>query len=84
MFSRTTEKAGQTTCFFLFHMKNRAEIIRFRHGFVCFQGSFVEAPVKPKLARILFDTNFDTNAGSRLVLFVARFLALYISGWWKC
>ena len=32
-----------------------------------------------------FDTNFDTNAGSGLVLFVVHsFLASHISGWWKC
>ena len=34
--------------------------------------------------KVGIDANIDANAGSRLVLFVARFLALYISGWWEC
>jgi hypothetical protein len=53
------------TCFFLFLRENRAEITGFQHGFICFSGGFVEAQVKPKLAQVFF----DTNAGSRLVLF---------------
>jgi hypothetical protein len=60
------------------------EIKRFQDFFFCFSGGFVEAQVRVKLSIFLFDTNVDTNGDAVLVLFVARFLALYISGWWEC